>query len=198
MRHTILLVDDEPNMLKALQRVLHSEPYEVLTAGDAEQAARILAEAAVDLIICDEEMPGMRGTEFLVTVAREHPNTIRIMLTGHPTLPAALSAINEGRVYQFLTKPWNDIDLAICIRRALEQKELLDKSRELLAVTRQQSDLLDEARVLRRLRGLPGRDPAGAPTPAPSLSAQAILEELAREAARGRALLDELRNTPAD
>ncbi len=79
-------------------------------------------------------------------------------MAGHPTLPAALRAINEGKVYQFFTKPCNEIDLAITIRRALEQKDLNEKSRELLEVTKRQSALIEEARMLRRLRDLPRKD----------------------------------------
>ena len=66
----------------------------------------------------------MSGTEFLARVARDYPDVVGIMLTGHPTLPAALRAINEGNVYQFFTKPCNEIDLAMTIRRALEQRRI--------------------------------------------------------------------------
>jgi two-component system probable response regulator PhcQ len=153
MRHTVLLVDDEPKGLSALQRLLRDEPYEILTAGNAEAAADLLGNAPIDLIVCDEEMPGMPGSEFLAKVARDYPDVVRIVLTGHPTLPAALRAINEGRIYQFFTKPCNEIDLLIAMRRALEQKDLLEKSRDLLEVTKRQSVLIDEARIVRRLRG---------------------------------------------
>ena len=86
-----------------------------------------MEDRTVVLIVYDEEMAGMSGTEFLGRVAEQYPDTVRIVLTGHPTLPAALRAINEGKVYQFFTKPCNEIDLAITIRRALEQKDLLAK-----------------------------------------------------------------------
>jgi len=155
MSHTVLLVDDDANVLAGLTRILRKEPYAILTAQTAEEAARLLETRPVDLIVCDEHMPGMSGTEFLARVASEHPDTIRIVLTGHPSLPAALRAINEGKVYQFFTKPCNEIDLAITIRRALEQKELMARTRELLEVTKRQSVLIDEARILRRLRDAP-------------------------------------------
>ena len=158
MNHTVLLVDDEPSVLTGLSRVLRKEPYEILTAGSAVEAAGLLEDNTVDLIVSDEQMPGMSGTEFLARVARDYPDIVRIILTGHPTLPAALRAINEGKVYQFFTKPCNEIDLAITIRRALEQKDLLVKSRELLEVTKRQSALIEEARILRRLRDLPRSD----------------------------------------
>ncbi|MGB9624214.1 MAG: response regulator, partial [Phycisphaerae bacterium] len=155
MSRTVLLVDDEPNVLAGLTRVLHKEAYTILTAHTAEEAARVLETRPVDLIVSDESMPGMSGTEFLARVAAEHPNIVRIVLTGHPTLSTALRALNEGKVYHFFTKPCNEIDLAITIRHALEQKDLAERAGALLEVTKRQSALIDEARLLRRLRDVP-------------------------------------------
>lgn len=198
MSHTILLVDDEPNVLEGLSRALHKESYEILTANSAEQAAEVLDRHTVDLIVSDEEMPGMSGTEFLGRVAEQYSDTVRIVLTGHPTLPAALRAINEGKVYQFFTKPCNEIDLAITIRRALEQKDLLAKSRDLLEVTKRQSALIDEARLVRRLRGTTHRERAGtiAKDGKPA-DTQELLDEMEGAVRNGRKLLREVRNEPA-
>jgi DNA-binding NtrC family response regulator len=160
MKHTVLLVDDEPKVLGALGRVLRDEPYEILTAGNAEEAAQVLRAMPVDLIVCDEEMPGMQGTEFLALVARDYPDVVRIVLTGRPTLPAALRAMNEGRVYQFFTKPCNEIDLAVAIRRALEERDRAARSKGTLDATGGQSVLMEETRVLRRLKDSPRRDAA--------------------------------------
>jgi two-component system, probable response regulator PhcQ len=199
MQHTVLLVDDEPKVLSALKRLLQSEPYAILTAGNAEEAADVLDSNDVDLIVCDEEMPGMLGSEFLTNVARDYPAVVRIVLTGHPTLPAALRAINEGRIYQFFTKPCNEIDLAIAMRRALEQKDLLAASHDLLGVTQRQSALIDEARVLRRLRDLPRKDRTDAiAKEGPPADPRELLEEMDREVTKGRALLASLRNTPEE
>lgn len=195
MTHTVLLVDDEPNVLEGLTRVLRKEPYEILTANSAEEAAGLLEDNQVDLIVCDEEMPGMSGTEFLARVTRDYPDVVGIMLTGHPTLPAALRAINEGKVYQFFTKPCSEIDLAITIRRALEQKDLKQKSRELLEVTKRQSVLIEEARMLRRLRNLPGKDRSeviakeGQP-----IEQRELLEAINDEIHRGKNVLKDVRN----
>ena len=195
MSHTVLLVDDEPNVLDGLTRVLRKEPYQILTGNSAEEAAALLEDHSVDLIVSDEEMPGMSGTEFLGRVAEQYPDTVRIVLTGHPTLPAALRAINEGKVYQFFTKPCNEIDLAITIRRALEQKDLLAKSRDLLEVTKRQSALIDEARLARRLRGARPQDRAetiakeGKPA-----DTRELLEEMDGAVRNGRELLKDVRN----
>ena len=121
-----------------------------------------MEDQTVDLIVSNEEMPGMSETEFLARVVRDYPDVVRIVLTGHRFLPAALRAINEGQVYQFFTKPCNGIDLAITIRCALEQKDLLAKSRDQFEVTKRQSALTDEARLARRLRDAPRRERAKA------------------------------------
>ena len=195
MSHTVLLVDDEPNVLEGLSRALHKESYEILTANSAEQAAEILDRHAVDLIVSDEEMPGMSGTEFLGRVAQQYPDTVRLVLTGHPTLPAALRAINEGKVYQFFTKPCNEIDLAITIRRALEQKDLLAKSRDLLEVTKRQSALIDEARLARRLRNAPRKERAETiATQGKPADPRELLDEMDEEVRRGKELLEDVRN----
>jgi len=195
MSHTVLLVDDEPNVLTGLTRVLHKESYKILTANSAEEAAGLLENNSVDLIVSDEQMPGMSGTEFLARVARDYPDIMRIVLTGHPSLPAALRAINEGKVYQFFTKPCNEIDLAITIRRALEQKDLLAKSRELLEVTKRQSVLIEEARMLRRLRDLPREDRAKLIAKGEEpVDRRDLLEQIDDEIRRGKEVLKDVRN----
>ena len=195
MSHTVLLVDDEPNVLDGLTRALRKEPYQIVTSNSAEEAAALLEDHSVDLIVSDEEMPGMSGTEFLGRVAERYPDTVRIVLTGHPTLPAALRAINAGKVYQFFTKPCNEIDLAITIRRALEQKDLLAKSRDLLEVTKRQSALIDEARLVRRLRNAPRKEQAETTaTQGKPADPRELLDEMDEEVRRGRELLEDVRS----
>ncbi|MCH8148467.1 MAG: response regulator [Planctomycetes bacterium] len=190
MNHTVLLLDDEPNVLDGLTRVLRKESYKILTANSAEEAARLLQDNEIDLIVSDEEMPGMSGTEFLGRVAQDYPDIVRIVLTGHPTLPAALRAINEGKVYQFLTKPCNEIDLAITIRRALEQKDLLTKSRDLLEVAKRQSALINEARLTRRLRGASHKERSEAVAKGDEpADPRELLSQIDEEVRRGKELL---------
>jgi two-component system, probable response regulator PhcQ len=195
MSQTVLLVDDDPLILEALKRVLRKEPYGIVTAASAEEAAHLLEEREVDLIVCDEEMPGMSGTEFLARVARERPQVIRIILTGHPSLPAALRAINEGKVYQFVTKPCNEIELAILLRHALGQKALIDKSRALLDVAREQATLIDETRIMRRLRERPASPPSAAIQGHDEPSGeQVLLQEMDEAVRKGRDLLASYRS----
>jgi two-component system, probable response regulator PhcQ len=144
MAYTILFVDDEPLVTQALKRALHKEPYRILSANSAAQALEILARQSVDVVISDEMMPGMLGSEFLAVVYRDYPDTIRIILTGHANLKTAVRAINEGHIYRFLTKPCNEVELSVTLRQALQQKELMAKSRQLLHTVKHQYAILED------------------------------------------------------
>jgi two-component system, probable response regulator PhcQ len=109
---TILLVDDEPNVTDALKRALRREPYELLTATSAFAAQQILERQHVDVVVSDEQMPGMSGSELLSSVRKQFPHTIRMILSGQASLEAAVRAINEGEVYRFFLKPCNPTDLS--------------------------------------------------------------------------------------
>lgn len=124
----VLLVDDEPNMLHALTRALRQQPYQINTARSAEEAMQILKTHRVDLIVSDEQMPGLCGTKFLSWVADNFPEVMRIILTGQPNVPSALCAINEGKVYRYFTKPCDVVELALAIRYGLEEKEVLSEA----------------------------------------------------------------------
>lgn len=122
--YTLLFVDDEPNVLKSLIRVFRQEKYHIHTAGNAEEALQQLARNSVQLIISDYKMPGMNGADLLKKVKATYPDTIRIMLTGHADANAVMGAINEGAVFKFILKPWNDDDLRVTVGLALEQYDL--------------------------------------------------------------------------
>ena len=144
MKHKVLIVDDEPNVVKALKRALRREPYEILSANSGHEALDVLGRESVDVVISDENMPGMTGSELLAVVYEKYPDTIRIILTGYASLELAMRAINEGQIYRFFTKPWNDADLAVTIRQALQQKDLIVESGRLLKAARRQSAILQE------------------------------------------------------
>lgn len=120
---TVLLVDDDENVLLGLVRVLRRQPYRILTARSAEEARWIFKIHPIDVVVTDEQMPGERGTVLLAWVAQHFPEVVRIVLTGQPTVEAAISAINQAAVFQFFTKPCNEVELALAIRRALELRE---------------------------------------------------------------------------
>jgi len=139
---TILLVDDEPNVTEALRRALRREPYEILTAISGAAALELLERHAVDVVISDEQMPGMSGSVFLSAVRKQYPHTIRMILSGQASLEAAVRAINEGEVYRFFLKPCNPADLAFTVQQALAHKRLEEQSRRLLRKYQRQAATL--------------------------------------------------------
>jgi DNA-binding NtrC family response regulator len=139
---TILLVDDEPHVSEALKRALRREPYEFLTATSAADAQEVLAARHIDVVISDEQMPGMSGSELLGIVRKRHPHAIRMILSGQASLEAAVRAINEGEVYRFFLKPCNPTDLISTVQQALAHKRLEAQSRRLLREYQRQAALL--------------------------------------------------------
>ena len=119
---TLLLVDDEVNVLKSLMRLLHAHNYRLLMAASGTEALALMAREPVDLVISDMRMPVMDGAEFLKQVRVGHPETARILLTGYASRQATESAIHEGEIYRCLDKPWNDDDLLSVVRQALESR----------------------------------------------------------------------------
>jgi diguanylate cyclase (GGDEF)-like protein/PAS domain S-box-containing protein len=115
---TLLLVDDEANILQALTRVLRREGYRILTANGGDEALDVLGRNDVQVIISDQRMPGVSGTELLSKVKEMYPHTVRMVLSGYTDLAAITDAINEGAIYKFLTKPWNDEELRQQVRDA--------------------------------------------------------------------------------
>lgn len=119
----VLLVDDDPNLLRGLGRALRSQPFTLLTCRSAEEALAIVKARRIGVVVSDERMPGRSGTELLAWIAREAPEVVRIVLTGHTTPETTMRAINEGRVFRFFSKPCNPFDLALAIRDGLELHE---------------------------------------------------------------------------
>jgi two-component system, probable response regulator PhcQ len=134
----ILIVDDEPGVLTSLTRMLAGEDYAVITAPGGEEGLALLAQQKVQLVISDEKMPGMSGTEFLAQVRRRHPAVIRIMLTGKPSVDAAMQAVNKGEIYRFFTKPWDQDQLIVAIRHGIEKHEMDEENRMLLRTIKKQ------------------------------------------------------------
>ncbi len=130
-RHTILFVDDEKNILNSLKRLLRKEDYRILNALSGEEGLKILAENEVHLVITDLRMPEMNGIEFLTRLKVDYPDLIRIILTGYTDVDTLIESINKGHVYKFFLKPWNDDDLKIEIRKALERYDLIAANKRL-------------------------------------------------------------------
>jgi response regulator RpfG family c-di-GMP phosphodiesterase len=142
--YTLLCVDDEPNVLSALRRLLRNPGYRVLTAEGGKAALHILEQETVHLIISDMRMPEMTGAEFLGTAAQRWPRTIRILLTGYSDLNSTVEAINRGAIYRYVSKPWEDMDLLMAVQRALEQQHLTTERERLAAVVTRQNQELRE------------------------------------------------------
>ncbi|MBL0224527.1 MAG: Flp pilus assembly complex ATPase component TadA [Geobacteraceae bacterium] len=154
---TILLVDDEENVLRSLSRIFLDENYTVLTASSGLKALEVLEREPVHLIVSDHRMPGMTGSELLKTVREKHPETIRIMLTGHADVNSIMGAVKEGAVYKFITKPWNDEDLRLTVSLALQQYVLTLENRRLKDITRKQHTKIKSfAGLFEQNRGLLG------------------------------------------
>ncbi len=128
-----VFVDDEPNILKALQRVFFDDDYDIETFTDPREALEYIKENDVQLIISDQRMPQMTGTELLAEVVKVRPESMRIILTGFADMEAAVDAINTGKIYQFIFKPWNDEELRSTVLRALQHYDLQTENTRLLA-----------------------------------------------------------------
>ena len=140
--HNLLLVDDEANVLAGLKRILRKEGYRILTATSGKDGLDILENETVPIVISDQKMPEMDGTEFLSAVKAKHPHIMRIMLTGQTDIGVAMEAINRGEIFKFITKPCDNVDLKTTIKQALKQYELVNDNIELHKLTSRQNEEL--------------------------------------------------------
>lgn len=138
----ILCVDDEPNILNALQRLLRHQGYKVLTAESGAQGLDILQQETVDLVISDMRMPQMDGAQFLEQVRQHWPDTTRVLLTGYADVSSTMAAINKGEIYRYIAKPWDDNDVLLLVKHAMERKQLEQEKHRLEALTQQQNEEL--------------------------------------------------------
>jgi response regulator RpfG family c-di-GMP phosphodiesterase len=125
-RPKILCVDDEVNILRCLQRAFRAEPYDIVTANSGPEALEILEKENFDLIISDQRMPEMTGSKLLKEVKDRYPHIIRIMLSGYSDFDSLVQAINEGEIFRFISKPWNNNELLTIIRTIFEQKRIVN------------------------------------------------------------------------
>jgi response regulator RpfG family c-di-GMP phosphodiesterase len=130
-QHTVLFVDDEDNILRSLKRLLRKEGYRLLTATSGVDGLEMLNEHDVHLVVTDQRMPGMSGTDFLAKVKEKYPEVIRIVLSGYTEVDSITESINKGHIYKFMLKPWNDQNLKLEIKQALEQYDLMQVNKTL-------------------------------------------------------------------
>ncbi len=136
--HTVLFVDDEPNILKAVQRLLRHEPIQVLCASRGQEALDLLDQQTVHVVVSDQRMPEMSGVDLLAAVRERHGDAVRMMMTGYTDMHIAVDAINRGEIYRLITKPWNDDELKATLRSAFDHFDLKQEIRRLNRVTREQ------------------------------------------------------------
>lgn len=130
-RHTVLCVDDEKQILSSLKRLLRREKFNLLTTSNCEEALELLEEHDIHLIISDQRMPQMSGTEFLSIVKERYPDTIRIVLSGYTQVDTIRNAINQGNIYKLILKPWDDDNLKNEIEKSLVQYDLIQANQAL-------------------------------------------------------------------
>ena len=140
----VLLVDDEENILSSLRRVLRGEAYSVQIATGGVQALEILRSQPIDLVISDARMPGMDGATLLAEVQKHWPETMRILLTGYADISTTIRAINQGQIYRYISKPWDDDELRLTMRQALAYQHSERERIRLEALSLAQNQRLQE------------------------------------------------------
>lgn len=147
---SVLYVDDEENNLFSFKAVFRIK-YHVYTAISGDEALKILAEKPIEVIITDQRMPAMTGVEFLEKVIPLYPDPIRLLLTGYADMNAVVDAINKGKIFHYLTKPWNEEELDMTINRAYEaylEKIKLKEENEKLGMSNDQLEFLLRQKLL--------------------------------------------------
>lgn len=153
MNHTtetpaaVLLVDDEASILSSLRRLLRPTGYTIHTAESGQAGLEILEREPVDLVISDMRMPEMNGAQFLEQVRIRWPATMRILLTGYADVSSTIDAINRGEIFRYVSKPWDDTEITLTIRDALESRRLRRENARLLALTQAQNEDLAQLNV---------------------------------------------------
>lgn len=149
----ILFVDDEQSVLKALQRMLVDDDFTVLTATSGQEGLEVLErEKEVQIVVSDFRMPGQNGVDFLREVRNRRPETVRIVLSGYADAGAIVAAVNEGQIYKFIPKPWNEDDLRVTLDNALERYFLHKQNARLMQELQGSNAKLQE--INEKLEGL--------------------------------------------
>ncbi|TMA69688.1 MAG: response regulator [Deltaproteobacteria bacterium] len=155
-RHCLLVVDDEPDVCDSVHDLLRLE-FEVLKARSADEGYRLMQENEVHIIMTDQRMPKVSGVELLTNVRARYPHAVRILFTGYADVEAVIAAINQGRIFRFLSKPWQPEEIEGAVREAaaeydrlVQQAEEGERLRTEIAQLRDRlSALEEEVRLLR-------------------------------------------------
>ncbi len=142
MEHKVLIVDDEEKILSALKRTLIDESYDLLLADGGKKGVEIIDSDDISVVIADLNMPEMDGVEFLKVVMQKQPDAVRIVLSGYDDSDSFMSAINEGNIWHYIAKPWQDEDLKLNIRNAVKIYENTIERKSLLAELEEKNEKL--------------------------------------------------------
>ncbi len=139
---SLLFVDDEPGILSSLRRLFRPHGYRIFLANGGAEGLDILERETIDLVISDMRMPQMDGAKFLEQVRQKWPLVMRLLLTGYADIASTVAAINRGEVYRYVSKPWDDNDIVLLVRQALQHKKLAEENARLLELTSRQNEEL--------------------------------------------------------
>ncbi|MBK7415097.1 MAG: response regulator [Dechloromonas sp.] len=139
---TLLFVDDEPGILSSLRRLFRPHGYRIFIAEGGAAGLEILAQEQIDLVISDMRMPEMDGAAFLKEVRSRWPKVMRILLTGYADITSTVAAINQGEIYRYISKPWDDDEIVTIVREAIERQNLQLENQRLTALTQAQNNEL--------------------------------------------------------
>ncbi len=140
----VLCVDDEPKVLSALKRLLRRRKFDVTVTSDPDEARRLVRQEQFAVVVSDQRMPEVSGTDLLKEVCEASPDSVRILLTGYADIDASIDAINESGVFRYVTKPWDDRELVSIVQQAAESHSLTSQNRELARLTAKQNLALRE------------------------------------------------------
>jgi signal transduction histidine kinase len=146
-QRTFLVVDDEPDILDAIQRMFRRD-YRVLTAQNGSEALEIVRSKDVQVVMTDQRMPEMTGVEFLAQLRREHPEIVRVLFTGYSDIDHVIDAINEGHVYRYISKPWKPAELKLFVEQAFDYYESERERDRLLNELKEANSRLEEQNTL--------------------------------------------------
>ena len=143
-KHTLLIIDDEENILKSLSRLFEEEPYELVTCSSGEEGLEKLKTFKVSVIISDNRMPGMSGIDFFQKAIKIAPDALRVMMTGFTDIDAVISSINKGEVYRYITKPWKDDEIKAVIKGCVKHYELIEQNKYFSELIAKQNEELKD------------------------------------------------------
>ena len=187
MAAQVLFVDDDMNLLNGIARALRQEPYEIHKAGSAQEALDFLKVHAADVVVADEQMPGMSGVALLSYVRELYPDTVRFILTGKATIDTAINAINTGGVTRFFLKPCEHTELSVAIRQGLQQRRFMAAARRLLEQAKRQDALLEHLEKVHPNITHVARDEDGAiPLQELSEDPESLIREICAHLDKGR------------